>query len=329
MKPLVCVVIVIWNGVADTLECLRSLAEDSYPNKEVLLVDNGSSDDSVRRIREEGFVVTVLSCPMNLGFTGGNNVGLAEARRRGAAYAFLLNNDTTVVSGALAKLVNAAENLSDAGVLSPVVHYYDTPQEVWFSGAKLSLARGEAVHQAGFVADAANCLPVEGAFRSEWVSGCAMLVRMDAVGEVGGFDDRYYLTWEDVDWCIRMRQADWEVLVVPSARIHHKCGRSGVKLTGVHRYYAVRNSLLLASKHAGFLYLSALVFVLARHVRGSLAGRGSGKRQNLVTVFEGFKDHLIGSYGRRPSKASHKTTNAVADTAAAREVESISCASSR
>ncbi len=329
MKPLVCIVIVIWNGVADTLECLRSLVEDDYPNKEILVVDNGSSDDSVRRMQEEGFSVTLLSCPTNLGFTGGNNVGLAEARRRGAAYAFLLNNDTTVVSGALEKLVDAAENFSTAGILSPVVHYYDTPQEIWFSGAKLSLARGEAVHQIGVVGSATNSLPVECIFRSEWVSGCAMLVRMDAVGQVGGFDDRFFLTWEDVDWCIRMKGANWDVLVVPSARIYHKCGRSGARLTGVHRYYAVRNSLLLAAKHAGFSYLSALVFVLGRHVRGSLAGRGSGKRQNLVTVFEGFKDHLLGRYGRRPSKASHITMNRAADTAVPSKVESISCASSR
>ena len=146
MKPHVTIVIVVWNGIEDTLECLRSLESDVYPNREILVVDNGSTDGTAERIREEGFLVRVVQCALNLGFTGGNNVGLAEAQRGGSKYAFLLNNDTAVEPDALTLLVEAAEGLCGAALLSPVVHYYDTPAEVWFSGAKLSLPRGEALH---------------------------------------------------------------------------------------------------------------------------------------------------------------------------------------
>ena len=334
MKPLVSIVIVIWNGVADTLECLRSLSKDTYPNKEIIVVDNGSTDDSAARIREEGFNVTLLSCPLNLGFTGGNNVGLSEALRRGAKYAFLLNNDTTVDPGALSILVETAEGLPDAGVLSPAVYYHDTPREVWFSGATLCLARGEALHSnlpAGGTGP--GVFPTagigHGAFPSPWVSGCAMLARMDAVRQVGGFDDRFFLTWEDVDWCCRMRMARWEVLVVSAACIYHKCGRSGARLTGVHRYYAVRNSLLLASKHAGYLYVSALAFILGRHCRGSLAGPKLERRQNLATVLEGFKDHLLGRYGRRPLRNMHINVKVPPSSVKPVEIEASECVSYR
>lgn len=332
MKPLVVVVIVVWNGVADTIECLRSLEADDYPNKQILVVDNGSTDGTVERIHGEGFHVSVIKCPLNLGFTGGNNVGLAEARRRGARYAFLLNNDTTLEPNALTLLVAAAESRGGAGLLSPEVHYYDAPGAVWFAGASLSLARGEALHrditgnfrQSGASEETVGELQT---VPSEWVSGCAMLVRMEALGEVGGFDDRFFLTWEDVDWCVRMRHARWEVVVVPRARIYHKCGRSGARLTGIHRYYAVRNSLLLTAKHAGTFYLTALVWILCRHVRDALRRGQEAKKQNFVTIFEGLKDHLLGRYGRRSSPREPKQENGSAKLEAKNQIKGTVCVS--
>lgn len=328
MKPFVTIVIVVWNGIEDTLECLRSLALDRYPNKEILVVDNGSTDGSAERIRGEGFEVCVVSCAMNLGFTGGNNVGLAEAQRRGAKYAFLLNNDTTLEPDALTLLVEAAESCVGAGLLSPVMHYYDAPGEVWFSGATLSLARGEALHQ-DLLSVAVENGGSPNTYPCAWVSGCAMLANISAVGQVGGFDDRYFLTWEDVDWCVRMRRFDWAVLVVPAARIYHKCGRSGARLTGVHRYYAVRNSLLLAATHAGHFYVTALLCILGRHLRSALRSGGAERRQNLETIFEGLKDHLLGRYGRRPSPRGSLRCSISADVAKSDGIRGNACASSK
>lgn len=307
LRPLVVVVIVVWNGWADTLECLRSLEADEYPNKQILVVDNGSTDGTADRIQLEGLHASVITCPTNLGFTGGNNVGLAEALRLGARYAFLLNNDTTLEADALTRLVEAAEVATGVGLLSPVVHYYDVPGEVWFSGAEICMRRGEALH-ANVATDVGLSDALSSLSRkvqisnSEWVSGCAVLVRMEAVLDVGGFDDRFFLTWEDVDWCLRMRQQGWGVSVVGDARIYHKCGRSGARLAGIHRYYAVRNSLLFMAKHAGLFYPSALLFILGRHLRGAIRSRGEERVPGVRTVIEGLKDHLLGRYGRRPQK---------------------------
>jgi GT2 family glycosyltransferase len=154
-----------------------------------------------------------------------------------------------------------------------------------------------------------------------------MLVRTEALGEVGGFDDRFFLTWEDVDLCIRMRRARWEVVVVPRARIYHKCGRSGARLTGIHRYYAVRNSLLLAAKHAGTSYFTALLWILGRHVRDALRRGQEAKKQNLVTIFEGLKDHLLGRYGRRSSTTEPKRENESAKLDAKKQLEGNVCVS--
>lgn len=294
MKPKVVVIVVIWNGLEDTLECLRSLLQEPYPNLEVVVVDNGSTDGSVDAINSKQFPVRIVSVGSNLGFTGGNNIGLIEAQRLGARYAFLLNNDTTIEKGAIRALVEAAEANPDTGIVSPVMHYFDLPWEIWFAGGKVELRKGQAIHD-GSLFPSRQDAP----YKTRWVSGCAMLVRMIAVEQVGGFDDRFYLTWEDVDWCLRMQKEGWVVAVVPQSRIFHKGGRSGKRLNSVGSYYAVRNSLLLASKHAGFGYCSALFYVLAYHIKAGIRAELAERRQILATTMEGFLDHLLKRYGQR------------------------------
>jgi GT2 family glycosyltransferase len=303
MKPKVVVIIVIWNGVEDTLECLSSLLQDGYPNFEIVIVDNGSTDGSAETLHEKKFPVRILRAAGNMGFTGGNNLGLAEAQRLGARYVFLLNNDTTLEQGAIGALVEAAETTEGLGICAPVMHYFDQPSRIWFAGSRLSLPRAEALHDGSFHPSRSSA-----PYHVPWVSGCAMLVRMVALEQVGGFDERFFLTWEDVDWCVRMRAEGWFVMVVPKARIFHKCARSGMRLKGIHSYYAVRNSLLLAAKHAGIGYVSALFFVLARHLRGAFRGNSKERREGFHTTMEGLRDHLLGRYGGRPGLSKFLTT---------------------
>ncbi|MEI6872022.1 MAG: glycosyltransferase family 2 protein [Verrucomicrobiota bacterium] len=299
MKPKVAIIIVNWNGKKDTLECLNSLQRDLYSNKEIIIVDNASSDGSIESIERSGFNVKLVRSSRNLGFTGGNNLGLIEAQKYGVRYAFLLNNDTTVEPRALSALVEVAEERPSDAILSPVIHYSDVPAEIWFAGATLRINRGEALHDLSLVPGR-----LSETYTSPWVSGCAMLIRMVAVDQVGGFDERFFLNWEDVDLCVRMRKAGWEVSVVPRSRIYHKVGRSQLKLHGINSYYSVRNSLLLSIKHAGFGYFPAVLSVMLRHFREAMRSSGSKRKEMCRTTIEGFYDHLIGRYGQRGVEAS-------------------------
>src|ERR1041385_7762298 len=118
--PSVAVILVNWNGKSDTLECLRSLEQDTYRLKRVIVVDNGSTDDSVEAIRRAHPLTNVIETGTNLGFTGGNNVGIRYALSSGSDYVFLLNNDTTVAPDAVQALVDAAEAESSYHILSPM-----------------------------------------------------------------------------------------------------------------------------------------------------------------------------------------------------------------
>jgi GT2 family glycosyltransferase len=160
----------------------------------------------------------------------------------------------------------------------------------------MDLRRGIAVHDHSH-------LPTrdEAPFSIPWATGCAMLVRADVIHRLSGFDDRYYLTWEDVDLSLRVRAAGYGVVAVPRARIYHKCGRSGARLSPARHYYAVRNSLLVARKHTGHGYLIAACTIVASFIRRSLRNEDrQSVRDHLLSVFHGVRDHLRGVYGPCP-----------------------------
>jgi len=140
--PLVIVVVVNWNGLADTLECLGSLARLDYPNYDTVVVDNGSTDGSVPAIRERFELVMVVENSENLGYAGGNNIGLEHAMRRGADYALLLNNDTLVAPDCLCRLVAAAQADPEVGMAGPIIYYRDLPDVIWSPGGAIDWRRG-------------------------------------------------------------------------------------------------------------------------------------------------------------------------------------------
>jgi GT2 family glycosyltransferase len=294
--PRVAIVIVIWNGKDDTLECLASLAGDTYPAKQIIIVDNGSTDgscDDIRRLHPE---VVVVETGKNLGFTGGNNVGVRHAVDHGFDYVFLLNNDTTIEPDMLTQMVAAAEAGPEFGILAPVIHYYDPPRDIWFAGSQLAMEHGAAWHDNSRQPDR-TVAPYE----VPWATGCALLIRANLMQEMGGFDDRYYLTWEDVDLSLRVRKTGLKVGVVPAARLYHKGGKSGERMKESQLYYAVRNSLLLVRKHqTGLTYWRAasriILSSLVRCMR--ICKRDPRELPRYVrTTLGGILDHITGRYG--------------------------------
>lgn len=295
MRPRVTVIILNWNGKADTLECLASLQNDQYAEKHVLVVDNGSSDDSAQALREACPDYEVLETGENLGFTGGNNAGIRRALEMGADYVFLLNNDTVVEPDALTRLVEAAQALPEYGILTPVINYYDRPDEAWFAGSRMDLKRGVAVHDNSHVparTDPPRDVP--------WTTGCAMLIPAPVIQDVGGFDERYFLNWEDVDLSLRIRATGKTIALVPAARILHKVSAT-LSQTDTGTYYYLRNQLLLLREHAGDNYRTAARRVLLSSFRQRLSAcrRGKGSLHSLWQWGEAVWHHYTRRYGCR------------------------------
>jgi GT2 family glycosyltransferase len=215
-QPLVAIIIVNFNGKEDTLRCLESLRQDRYVNKQIIVVDNGSNNDSVVVIREACPEAILIETGKNLGFGGGNNVGIRHAVAAGADYVYLLNNDTTSEPDALSELVKAARENPSFGILAPVMHYMAEPEKIWFGGATLNPETLKALHDNGSPPKRGDPLR-----EIPWATGCAMLIPAGVISKLGGFDERFFLYSEDVDLSLRAKAAGHRIGLVPAARIFH------------------------------------------------------------------------------------------------------------
>jgi GT2 family glycosyltransferase len=242
--PYVVAVVLNWNNLPDTLECVDSLQQSDYSNLTIWVVDNHSREDPTAVLHERHPGVRVLRNARNLGYGAGNNSGLKRAMEEGAVYVLLLNNDVVVGADTVRRLVMAAEADARIAMATPRVFYYDRPTEVYWDGGTIDWETGETPHDS-------LGLPVEeGIKRSQWLDGCSLFVRVAALQDVGFLDERYFLYFEDVDWSVRALRRGWTNAVVLPARAWHKVSRStgGLASPAVRFYYA-RNRYLFMSTH--------------------------------------------------------------------------------
>lgn len=250
-KPNVTVVILNWNGRDDTLACLASVEKITYPNFRVIVVDNGSADNSVAAIRTAFQKVELIETGANLGFSGGNNVGIKRALTLGANYVLLLNNDTEVDPGLLDAFVSAAERFSDAGAFSAKIYFHAEPDRIWYAGARwnANTSRFEQIGE-GMLDDALN---FSTACETDYACGCAFFVSANRLHEIGLLDDNFFLYFEETDWCFRARAAGHPSIFVPEAKLWHKVSVSfGGEGSPLALYFVTRNRLLWAKRHAAF-----------------------------------------------------------------------------
>ena len=295
--PLITIVVLNWNGVTDTLVCLNSLAALTYANFTVIVVDNGSTDDSLARLRAYNapYPLTLIATGRNLGYAGGNNVGTRHALECGADFVLVLNNDTTVAPDLLERLLDSAQCNADAGVFSARILYFDEPKRVWFDGAfwnpsSLRLewpGQGEAESSLG-TAD----------HETDYACGAALFFRSEVARQIGLLDESFFLVWEEVDWGFRARKAGWRNVVVPTARVWHKIGVSfGSESSPLRTYFSIRNELLWFSRHAPFSARLRLWLKNLRRLTPKFS-MGSGQSAWLKRMSWAVQDYVRAWLGR-------------------------------
>ena len=268
--PLVYVILVNWNGRDDTLECIRSLLQSSYEEFRILLVDNASSDRTVEAVRREFPDVQVIETGENLGYTGGNNVGMRHALAAGANYVFLLNNDTTIHPDALSRLVACAESNPRAGIVGPRQYFYSRPLTIAGTGSVIDWDAATIYHSRREELDEAeeaarDAMPT----RVDYMDGCAVCVRREFLEKVGLLDERFHLGgYEDAEWSRRGLAAGYEEWNVPSAYVWHKVSAAAGVGSPLTTYYMTRNQLLFFWLHSrGLARWTRCIRILARTVR--------------------------------------------------------------
>jgi GT2 family glycosyltransferase len=294
MEPKVSIIILNWNGWEDTIECLESLFQIDYNNYTVVLVDNNSHDESIVKIREysRGEIpvrteftdydgmnkpITVVEPQIssdipanksivlienneNYGFAGGNNVGINFAiESLNPDYVLLLNNDTVVDKYFLRELVEVAESHDEIGFTGPKTLFYNRKDVIQEAGGGNVDLKHCKVQEIGIneVDDDALDLYIE----PDYIGGACILVKRDVINKIGVLDSKYFMYWEDVDWCTTGQENGYKCAYAYKSRIWHKYGSSSENYFKM--YYLNRNRLYYMRKHAtGSQYLRFLSYFI-------------------------------------------------------------------
>jgi hypothetical protein len=245
MSPKVFIIILNWNNWPDTLECLESLKNNDYPNYQVVIVDNGSKEKPEAPSPD----IKVIYNKENLGFSGGNNVGIKYALEQGADYVLLLNNDTIVSQDFLGKLVEVGESDGKIGLIGPKIYFYDQPKRIWFAGGQVNWLYNKGEMRGYDEMDNGQYDKPE-IQETEYLTGCCLLVKREVIEKIGLMPEEYFLYYEDTDWSLAAQRAGFKCVFVPKAKIWHKGSKSSVETSFPYIYYHIRNGLILAQRFA-------------------------------------------------------------------------------
>ncbi len=264
-----CVVLVNWNNAADTIRCLRSLRTLRSSKPEIIVVDNGSMDDSLIQIRKvsmyEDLPVTVLEAGENLGFGGGCNIGIRHALAHGADFVWLLNTDAVIHPDALSALVKTMKSDPHIGAVGSVIYDLERPARIQtWGGGQVHLRIGVTHHHHQSVAPK----------RLHYLTACSLLLRSEALAQVGLFDaETFFMYWEDADLCLRMREAGWRLAVAEESLIWHRISSSLGKVHPLKDYYITSSSCRFMRRYAPYPLTAIAIGMTARLTRRIITGK--------------------------------------------------------
>lgn len=251
LNPSVYIIILNWNGRALTLDCLKSVVKVRYDNYKILIVDNGSTDNSVRAIAKHYPDVEILQLDSNVGYAAGNNAGFEFIKNKNPDFVIFLNNDTLVERYFIEPLVKPLiENLM-IGQTVPKIFYANDKKRIWYAGGKVNLWLGQIYHNGIRKNDSSQFSEFR---ETDYATGCCFCIGYKDFKEIGGFDTSFPMYGEDVDLSLRIRANRKNILYAPNSIIWHKVSTSvGGELSILKLKKKMRGLIKLFGKHTNFL----------------------------------------------------------------------------
>jgi GT2 family glycosyltransferase len=292
--PQLWLVIVTWNRADAIISCLLSLNALTYQNFHLVVVDNGSEDGTVEKLRAIFPRLNLIAHTRNQGYTGGNNAGMRYALEHGADYVLMLNNDTRVHPRLIDELMKVAQSDPRIAVVGAKAVWANASGRIWAAWCELTYGPSLTHVYGRDALDSAFYRKVRDVGQ---VVGCGYMWRRQALLDVGLLDTDFFGYHEDVDWCYRARARGWRVVYVGTAVVYH-IGSLSSSPRFKHRmpagYFLGRNAILFTKKHAGPLRLAQVVFTavggsLQRLLRGRTIAHLRGERE----FWQGLGDGLM------------------------------------
>ena len=257
--PSVYTIILNYNNYADTVETIESVLSLRYTSNFILLIENSSDKKIIQKIRITYPNLAIIENKKNLGYAGGNNIGIQAAVASGAEYIFLLNNDVILEKDVLEKCVSAMEKSPGCGACQPVIVASQNKGIIWSAGTQLFFGyprlflKGTKLQKNGIKTAPFGLV------------GCAILFRRTALQKTGLFDEALFLFHEETDWCIRAKKMDFSLLIISNAIVCHKISTTIGMFSKIYLYYVGRNWLLVGKKNFSFffyLYILSTEFLI-------------------------------------------------------------------
>lgn len=298
-KPRIFVIILNWNQPELTIDCLNSVWKSGGRDLRILLVDNASTDGSVEKIKKGtvGVQFDTIVNETNLGFAGGNNVGIRYALKKGADYIFILNNDTLVGSALFNRTVELVQKDASVGLVSPKIYFAkgfeyhkgkyksgEVGRVIWYAGGKIDRDNGYGTARGVDEVDRGQYNKVE---ETDFATGTCMLITKQALQKAGLFDERYYMYYEDTDFSLRVKEQGFKVMFNPDIFIWHKVAQSSGIGSDLNDYFISRNRMLFGMR---FLPMRTKFALFRESIKLLLNGR---KWQKI-----GIRDYYLGRFGR-------------------------------
>jgi GT2 family glycosyltransferase len=262
--PKIVCVIVNWERPADTIECIDSVLRSNVSEMQVLVVDNGSRDDSREKISRRFPQITLVSLPQNLGFAGGYNEGIKHALRTGASHIFILNNDTVIEPETISRLMD-----SPWDVVVPKIVFHDKPDYIWSAGARWR-AFPPGVVMIGFRKKDGPLYA--SAYPLEYATACALMIQRHVFEIVGGFDLEFVNYMEDYDFTYRVKENKFSMGFIPDAKVFHKVSQTLGEYSPKRWKYQGKNTVLFYRKDSRFSWLELWIFLIWSTVREVIQG---------------------------------------------------------
>jgi GT2 family glycosyltransferase len=258
-SPKVFAIVLNYNNLTTIKSCLDSLYHQNYQNLEIIVVDNASKDGSFELAKKLYSKSYFIANNQNLGFAAGNNPAIRYALEKMADYVFLLNSDAEVKTDTIEKLIKEAIDNKKAGIFSPVI--YNPVGEVWFSGGKISYLQMKTLHQTDVLSRNSYC--------TEYVTGCAMLVRKEIFGKIGLLDEDFFLYCEDAEFCLRARYAGFSIVMVPQAKVVHQ-EKSENNPENKLYWLVISGIIFFRKKTSSLAKIWASIYLIARRLKNRL-----------------------------------------------------------
>ena len=281
------IIVINWRQPHVTIECIQSLQRMDYPEKDILIIDNGSGDKSLDIFQSQIPHIPILELPDNLGFAKGANAGLHYAQQNNYLFALLINNDAFPKADMLTKLHNALE--PDIALLSPKIFYEDEPKRIWFAGGQRHPTLLELRNRGQGELDSPNWQTPRDV---DYLLGTCLLINIALVSQLNFFDERYFMYYEDLDLSLRCRQANYRLRLVSDAHLYHRVATSSGGIDSPSRSYTIAKSsfIFFQTHHKKGNSLAIFIFRALSTIRQIGRWLWRGKIKSAASHMRGLRD---------------------------------------